>query len=171
MQHVQNITQAYSQAPWRKQVQWIGTFLLALVFAWLIAALYLDVTARAATIGREIQEMQIGQLETVSSNPEANPQLSIEELKRHNADLQSQLAYLLSEEVMERRASELGFEPLEPGNALYIEVPGYVPRQTAVLALPPGPTIPSIEAPAPIIKSSLADWLKDQIRQAEKLLK
>ena len=39
MQNVQNITQAYSQAPWRKQVQWIGSFLLVLVFVWLIAAL------------------------------------------------------------------------------------------------------------------------------------
>src|SRR4030042_4797331 len=106
MQNVKNITQAYSQAPWRKQVQWIGAFLLVPVFLWLIAALYLDVTARAATIGREIQNLQVGQVELVNVLPDQE-NLSIEELKRRNADLQTQLAYLLSEKTMQKRADAL----------------------------------------------------------------
>jgi len=171
MQNVQKITQAYSQAPWRKQVQWIGSFLLVLVFVCLIAALYLNVTARAATVGREIQDMQVGQIQTASTKPDQKDLLSIEELKRHSADLQAQLAYLLSEDTMLKRAEDLGFEPGEPGIALYIEVPGYIPPQTATMAPPPGPTVSSQEAEVTIVRSSLLDWVEEQFRLAEKMLK
>ena len=171
MHNVQKITQAYSQAPWRKQVQWIGAFLLVLVFVWLLAALYLDVTARAATIGREIQEMQMGQVETVNTQPDLERRLSIEELKRQNANLQAQLAYLLSEETMKKRARMLGYEAIETGTLEYIEVPGYIPPQTVTLAPPPGPTVPGTETQVTIIKSSLLNWVEDQFRLAEKMLK
>jgi hypothetical protein len=171
MQNVQNLTQAYSQAPWRKQVQWIGSFLLVLVFVCLIAALYLNVTARAATIGREIQAMQVGQIETASSKPDQKDLRSIEELKRRGADLQTQLAYLLSEDTMQERADALGFELSEPGSALYLEVPGYTPPQTARMAPPPGPTVASLETQVTIVRSSLLDWVEEQFRLAEKMLK
>jgi hypothetical protein len=171
MQNVQKITQAYSQAPWRKQVQWIGTFLLVLVFIWLVAALYLDVTARAATIGREIQELQVGQAETVNipSDPTKHP--SIEELKRRNANLQAQLAYLLSEDTLKTRAVSLGYEPIEPGAQLYVDVPGYIPQQTVILASPPGTTVPGTETQVTVVKSSLLNWVEDQYRLVEKMLK
>ena len=58
MENFRNLTQAYSQAPWRKQLKFIGLFLLLVVFVALIAGIYLDVTARAATIGREILIMK-----------------------------------------------------------------------------------------------------------------
>jgi len=171
MQNVQKITQAYSQAPWRKQVQWIGAFLLVLVFVWLVAALYLDVTARAATIGREIQDMQIGQIENANTQPNEEDLHSIEDLKRRNADLQAELAYLLSEKTMEKRASGLGYELTEPGTALYIAVPGYTPPQSVTLAPPPGPTVSSQDTQAIIVRSSLLEWVAEQFRLAEKMLK
>ncbi len=171
MHNVQKISQAYSQAPWRKQVQWIGTFLLVLVFVWLIAGLYLDVTARAATIGREIQEMQIGQIETANVTPDLLKLRSIEELRQRNADLQAQLAFLLSEDTMKERAKGLGFEPVEPGTTIYVEVPGYTPPQYATLAPPPGPTVSSQETETVIVRSWLLDWVKEQFRLAEKMLK
>ena len=52
------IIHAHKQAPWRVQRQWVGAFLLALIGLAMIAALYLDVTARAAVTGREIQELR-----------------------------------------------------------------------------------------------------------------
>jgi len=171
MQNVQKITQAYSQAPWRKQVQWIGSFLLVLVFVCLIASLYLNVTARAATVGREIQDMQVGQVETASTKPDQKDLRSIEELKRRGADLQTQLANLLSEETMQKRAKELGFELSEPGASLFLEVPGYIPPQTATMAPPPGPTVSSQETQVTIVRSSLLDWVEEQFRLAEKMLK
>lgn len=171
MQNVQNITQAYSQAPWRKQVQWIVAFLLVVVLAWLIAALYLVVTARAATIGREIQALQVGQIESASREPDPDDMGSVEELKRRNANLQSQLAFLLSEHTMRERAEALGFETIEPGTALYIQVPGYIPPQPATMAPPPGPTVSSQETEVTIVRSSLLDWVEEQFRLAEKMLK
>ncbi len=171
MHNVQKITQAYSQAPWRKQLQWIIAFLLVLVFVWLIAGLYLDVTARAATIGREIQAMQVGNIETANSAPDPDNLVSIEELRQRNADLQAQLAYLLSEDTMKERAKGLGFESVEPGTALYVDAPGYVPPQSATLAPPPGPTVSSQDAQPVIVKSWLLDWVEEQFRLAEKMLK
>jgi cell division protein FtsL len=55
----------------------IGLFLLVVIFAALVAGIYLDVTARTATIGREIQVMEE----------------EIEALKLVNADLESRLAF------------------------------------------------------------------------------
>jgi hypothetical protein len=171
MQNVQKISQAYSQTPWRKQVQRIVSLLLVVVLVWLVAALYLVVTARAATIGREIQALQVGQIESASSEPDPDDMGSIEELKRRTANLQSQLAFLLSEKTMRERAKALGFELLEPGTALYIQVPGYVPPQPATMAPPPGPTVSSQETEVTIVRSSLLEWVEEQFRQAEKMLK
>jgi len=50
------IIHAHRQAPWRVQRQWVAAFLLFVIGAAMIAALYLDVTARTALAGREIQE-------------------------------------------------------------------------------------------------------------------
>ena len=59
MENIHQLTQAYSQAPWRKQMYMIGVILLVLVSAAIIAGIYLNVTARAAAVGRQIQEMQV----------------------------------------------------------------------------------------------------------------
>ncbi len=41
MDGVRQLTQAYSQAPWRKQLQILGLFLLVVVLAALVAGIYL----------------------------------------------------------------------------------------------------------------------------------
>ena len=58
MDRLEDFAQAYSQAPWRKQLQIIGLFSLILVFGALVAGIYLNVSARAATAGRDIQSKQ-----------------------------------------------------------------------------------------------------------------
>jgi hypothetical protein len=173
MQHLNTLTQAYSQTPWRKQLQLVGAFLLALVTVWLIAALYLDVTTRAATIGREIQEMQIrsGALTVNSELQTETDRLSIEELEQIIADLQTQLAYLTSERVMEARAIDLGFQPLDAEQIVYVKVPGYIPRQAATLAPPPGPAAPSVPVYNLTVPQSLGAWLQDQAAAAYELVK
>ena len=65
----------------------------------------------------------------------------------------------------------LGYEAIETGTLEYIEVPGYIPPQTVTLAPPPGPTVPGTETQVTIIKSSLLNWVEDQFRLAEKMLK
>ncbi len=51
MHNVNVFVYAYKQAPWRIQRQWIGAFLLIVLGTAMVAALYLDVSARAALAG------------------------------------------------------------------------------------------------------------------------
>lgn len=111
------IIHAYRQAPWRVQRQWVGAFLLFVIGAAMIAAIYLDVTARAAVAGREIQEVRF----------------EITTIQRQNADLETRLAKLTSTAEMERRAIELGYRPVQPGELDYVAVPGFVPPQPEIL--------------------------------------
>ena len=161
----------YLQAPWRapmrKQMQMLGGFLLVLVAAAIVAGIYLNVTTRAAALGREIQQMQVRmagyrRLESIP-DPEDVP---VEELQQRIANLEAQLAYLTSYEVMEKRAEQLGFEPVSPDEMLYLEVPGYVERQEAVLAPPPSPVVVSAAGIPPEFKQSLVDWFKQQAVEA-----
>lgn len=123
----------------------VGVFLLILVMIGLVAGIYLNITARAATIGREIQEMQEDMLM----------------LERINADLETKLASLTSIDSMEQRAQELGFRPLVPGESQYLLVSGYRGRQVVVLAPPPGLVLSSTPDLPPEFTQTLFDWLKE----------
>ncbi len=147
MNHLEDFTQSYSQAPWRKQLQVVGLFLLALVLVALVAGIYLSVSARTAAVGRDIQSMQ-GQIET---------------LDREIEDLQSLLAASRSSLEMEARAMQLGFQPVQSDQVLYLNIPGYVERQPAILA----PAEQRVLASAPVLPAqyteSLFTWAKRQI--------
>jgi hypothetical protein len=147
MESVRNLTQAYSQAPWRKQLAMIVLFLLMVLFAALVAGIYLDVTARTSTTGREVQFMQ----------------REIENLRLVNADLDTHLAVLTSAGVMERRARDLGFEPTQRDQISYVLVPGYQSRQQPVLA--PAPVaVRTVAAALPsIFTESLLDWVRHTV--------
>ena len=147
MYKVQSITQAYSQAPWRKQLQWIGLFMLALIFVAMVAGIYLSVSAQASTAGREIQIMY-GEME---------------EIRRNIEDSESQLAILNSNAVMEKRAEELGFFPVESGEIIYILVPKNTDLGEAKLADPPGATIPRAPTISPEYTESLVEWLSERV--------
>lgn len=147
MNRVHLLSQAHSQAPWRKQVQLIGLFLLILILVALVAGIYLSVTARASTIGRSIQFMH----------------WSIEVFNRENADLKSLLANITSNEVMEKRAKAMGFSPVDKEKVMYVIVPGYEVKQPATIGNSP---VTSAEIPAYLPKEytqSLFDWLREHI--------
>jgi cell division protein FtsL len=118
MERVERYSQAYSQAPWRKQVQLLGLFLLIVVFMALVAGIYLNVSARSGAIGREIQFLQEQTLQN----------------EQKIADLRAQLGTMYSSSEMERRARIQGFQLLDPEEALYVVVPGYGGRQPLILA-------------------------------------
>lgn len=147
MNRMNHFTQAYSQAPWRSQIQMVGLFLLILVFVGIVAGVYLNVTARAATVGREIQQLQ----------------REIRKAERINADLKSKLAFLSSSDQMEKRAFQLGFQPVGMAEPLYLKVPGYGGRQTVNLAPAPAP----VQLPPPSIPSeyteSLFSWMHREL--------
>ncbi len=154
MEGVIRITQAYSQAPWRKQLQVAVIFLVVLILVAVVAAVYLNITARAVTMGTEIQNMQ----------------WNIEQLKRSNEDLQTQFADLTSDATMEARAQKLGFSEVQPDQIVYLKVPGYPGRQPAVLAPSAGPAVASAVVLAPEYSQSLLDWFEQNVLQPAGLI-
>jgi cell division protein FtsL len=141
------IIHAYKQAPWRIQRQWIGAFLLIVIGGAMIAALYLDVTARAAVAGREIQELRS----------------EIMTIQRENADLETQLADLTSTAIMRERALALGYRPVKPGELDYVAVPGFFKPEPDIL-LAAEDTTPRVETQPAEYTQSLLEWLEEQIR-------
>lgn len=115
MERVEKLTQAYSQMPWRKQVQVLGSFLLILVFAALVAGIFLSVDAQTTSAGEDIITTQ--------------NKMAI--LDREIADLQARLAFLTSTAEMQKRAHELGYETMQGEQILYIFAPGYSGRLPA----------------------------------------
>ncbi len=144
-----HILQAYKQAPWRIQIQWIGLFLLVLVLIASITGIYLSISAQAAASGRRIQS-----LERQTSN-----------INNEIAQLTANLAAERSVENMKNRAEAMGFVPLNPHEAVYLEIPGYDPHANLVLA-PPRINIMS-ETPRILTtyQISLWDWLVQNIWQ------
>ena len=149
MNRKQQFMQAYRQAPWRRQIQIIGLFSAVITVLVTGAGIYLHVTESAATLGREIQDMQ----------EEKQDLLLIIE------DRQSEFARLTSARTMEERAKDMGFEQLNPATAAYIIVPGYGGKQTAELAPPPELGAASEMALLPEYTMTLFDWFSSVIDQ------
>jgi hypothetical protein len=125
-------------------MQILALALLILIGVAVVAGVYLNITQRTATIGRDIQGMQY----------------EIEELQLSNADLETRLAYLTSGTQMHVRALELGFQPIERDQIEYLVVPGYAEKRAAVIAPPPEP-VETYAASLPFsYTESLLDWVK-----------
>ncbi|MBL7164662.1 MAG: hypothetical protein ISS57_18905 [Anaerolineales bacterium] len=148
MNRVLNFTQAYSQAPWRKQLQGIGIFLIVLVVILLAASVFLSVTARTAALGKEIQQHR----------------QEIEALEFETANMQSQLAILTSVSVMKQRAIDMGFRSATSEEIIYINVPGYTGRDHVKMADPTQPTMAAAPVISPAFTQSWVDWLAQQFR-------
>jgi cell division protein FtsL len=118
MNRTNKILQAYPQAPWRVQVQILVVVLLLVISIAVVGTFLLSVTARTSTIGREIQEMQV----TISA------------MEIENAALQTDLAYLTSYEVMQKRAARLGYDLNTMEMTDFLAVDGYAGRQIPRLA-------------------------------------
>jgi hypothetical protein len=118
---VTNIAHAYSQAPWRQQLQYVGMFLLGLVGMVLIAGVYLYVTSRATAAGARIQELE-----------QQRQDMLIE-----ISQLRTDLGELTAADLMEERARQLGYQKADIATAIYFVVPNYPGREVALLAPPP----------------------------------
>lgn len=142
--------QAYRQAPWRMQLQWIGMFLVVLVMIASVAGIYLSVSGRTAATGRRIQTLE----------------MEISDLKLNINDLNTQLAQASSAKSLYDRLNSLDLVESDPRQALYVEVPGYEPHTTVIIAPPPSINPITSQAILPEFTSSLLDWLKDKVWQA-----
>jgi cell division protein FtsL len=134
--------------PLNIQRQWVILFAVGIAVIAMVAGLYLDVTARAAITGREIQGLE----QSIAVN------------RRANADYATDYARLMSNRVMQARARETGFQMLERDSITYMVVPGYQPID-AVLFTADNVAPPVISASAEY-HESLFDWLAEAIRDA-----
>ena len=96
--------------------------------------------------------------------------IPIEELEQQIANLSSQLAYLTSYTIMQERVNDLHLTSISPDHIEYLEVPGYIERQTSSLAPAPVPVVVNASIIDPQFKESLLDWFTAQVRQASRLL-
>jgi hypothetical protein len=144
------LVQAYQQAPWRIQLQWIGLFMLALLLVASVAGIYLSISSTASTAGRQVQILQY----------------KIEVDQRNIADKTSELAFLTSAAQMNQRAIAMGFQPIDPDTATFLVVPGYSPRPEANLAPQPGPVVIQPPLVKPSYTQSLLEWLIEKISAA-----
>jgi cell division protein FtsL len=150
MDKITNLAQKYRQAPWRTQRQWLGLVLLGVVIIATVAGVYLNVTARATMDGREILNL----------NYEiANNENTI-------ADLQTELAGLSSAVAMQEHAEELGYQPAEPVDIVYVVVPGYTPATEISLATTTEQPPPSLILPE--YRQTLFQWFADRIQSPAK---
>ncbi len=171
MENIQKLTHAYEQAPWRKQMYMIGVVLLILVSAAIIAGIYLNVTARAAAVGREIQEMQVRLYGYHYLSTQAGEgAVPIEELEQRIANLTSQLAMITSYQVMQERVQDLNLQPIDAEHIMYMEVPGYIDRQTTLLAPPPEPVVVNASVIDPQFKESLFEWVAEQVQKTARYI-
>lgn len=141
-----SFVQAYQQAPWRVQIQRIGFVALLLVVAAVIAGLYLSISANSAKVGVEIKRQEATR----------------DAIHFEIESLRTDLSNLGSARVMQERAIQLGFERYSPEEVEYMEVPGYLGRQTAQLAPVFGSTAPT-SLIKPAYTQSLWEWLLDKM--------
>lgn len=147
MNRGQRLIQAYRQAPWRRQVQWIGLFLAAVIFVAVVAGVYLSVTARAAAYGRNIQDSRA----------------EMDILEKEIENLEIQLASLTSVEMMEARAVELGFRPVQKNQMVYLTVSSYGGRPLANQSVAAEKSAQKAALP-PEFTLSLIEWLQMTVR-------
>jgi hypothetical protein len=124
-------------------MQVIGFFAAAVASLALLAGLYLNVTARASTAGRRVQDLQ---------DQRAQLQQQIE-------NLETNLAFITSIEVMQKRATDLGFAPMLPGSITYLDVVGYEGRASVQLAPKAGSQFGAASRLPTAYTESLFDWL------------
>jgi len=132
----------------RFQKEWVTIFLAGLVILVIIAGLSLNISARRAITGREIQSLQ----ENITTN------------ERVNSDLRTNIAELLSSKSLQQRAEADGFVPVENTDLNYLAVPGYFSNQGVNLASQ-APQADDNEIPAEY-SESLFTWIAHQLETA-----
>lgn len=143
----QNLVQAYKQAPWRKQLQYAGVFMAVLITIAVVAGLYLSISGRTATTGRQVQVLD-SQVETMK--------LTIN-------DMQTELAQISSARSMYARLKDLGMELMDPAEGLYVKVPGY--QGLSAVSSNPSQKVVSSNYPEilPEYTSTLLEWFQEKI--------
>jgi hypothetical protein len=132
------LLRAFRQAPWRTQTQAMAAWSVILLTTLVLGGLYLQVAARAATAGRDLQALEARKTAILQGNDE----------------LRATLADLRAVPRLAARAEALGFHPAEPEQIEYLPVHEF-PRVEA-----PTPIRAAAAAPIPAnTLDQLGQWL------------
>lgn len=132
----------------RVQQQWVISLVVSIAMLALLAGLYLNVTASASIAGRQIQSLEA----EIIGNEQVN------------ADLQTRIATLMANAVLQKRAEALGFAPVVRTDIQYMIVPGYFPPQPVNMVTTA--SVSDVLASNPEYTETLIDWLLRQIETA-----
>lgn len=144
----QNFVQAYKQAPWRKQLQYVGVFMAVLLAVAAVAGVYLSISGRTATTGRHVQVLDA----------------RVESMKLSINDMQTELAQISSARSMYARLKDLGMELMDPAEGLYVTVPGYQELGAFAVSVKPNKQLAATHPEIlPEYTSTLLDWVQEKI--------
>ena len=143
-----DILHAYKQAPWRTQIQWVGVFLLIVVAIATVAGLYLSISGRSAATGRRIQNLES----------------EVSTLHQQNNNLETLLGEIQSERALSERIDSMNMRLLTSDEALYLEVPGYIPAEGPSFA--PSPVLAKEHTPIllPEFTNTFLEWISSKLQ-------
>ncbi|HSN94018.1 MAG TPA: hypothetical protein VLR89_03035 [Anaerolineaceae bacterium] len=143
----QNLVQAYKQAPWRKQLQYAGFFMAVLLAVAAVAGLYLSISGRTATTGRQVQVLDS----------------RVESMKLTINDMQTELAQISSAKSMYARLKDLGMQLMDPAEGLYVSVPGYQGLSVATPSTTKKVLTSQYPEILPEYTSTLVEWFQEKV--------
>ena len=144
MNRAQKIIQAYTNTPWWRQAQIIGTFAAFGVVVAMVMITYIWISSNAGTYGLQVQEIQ-----------ETN-----QALQKEIEDKKAELANITSSGPMATRASEMGFVPVNPERIRYLTVSGYPAQVTPEIPGASAPQEPAQNELPPEYTTSLLEWFQ-----------
>jgi hypothetical protein len=89
--------------------------------------------------------------------------IQITTVQRENADLETKLADLTATAVMEKRAEDLGYRQVLPGELDYVAVPGFALPEPPIL-LAADDTAPAVQNQPVEYTQSLLEWFEDRVK-------
>jgi len=144
---MKSVIQAYSNTPWRKQLNILGGFFLVLIVLVVLLISYLIVSSTVVSVGRDLQ----------------NAKNKIDELEYVNVSLEEKIASLSTLSKIAHQATEQGFHTARLGEVFFVIVPGFEDSFHASAHPNEEPQVPVIEVNVPEYHQTLVDWLQQEM--------
>jgi hypothetical protein len=143
----ESLIQAYANSPRRHKLQIVGGIFIALVSTAVMLILYLVVSARVVSMGRQLQQAKD----------------DIDQLVYLSVNYTNRIDRLSRFEVMENRAVEMGFRAPYPGEVFYVPVAGYSNQNEPVVEIVNDSRPAVINVNLKEYHQSLLEWVGEQL--------
>lgn len=142
-----SLDQAYSNSPRRQKLQTIGGIFIAIVLTATMLILYLVVSAKVVSVGRQLQQAKD----------------NIDQLVYLSVNYSNQIDRLSRFDVMEERAKEMGFRAPYPGEVFYVPVAGYPSGEGTVVEVVDNSRLAVINVNLQEYHQTLFEWVGEQL--------